>query len=126
MNERRCHRSTNPAEAAHLLLATAARRAGHAALVLADSDGLVITDNGSALDADVVAAVAPLATESVPKVEGMISLVTRGESLRVWDFEMEGRTYYLVGVGGPENSPKGIFDSLQRILMRPSLVELAA
>jgi hypothetical protein len=125
MNERRCHRSTDPAEAAHLLLATTARRSGYAALALADSDGLLITDDRSGLDTEAVAAVAPLARQSTPHTEGLLALVTRGEAVRIWDFQMEGRTYYLVGVGGPASCPKGIFESLQRILLRPSL-ELAA
>lgn len=122
MTERRRERSTTPAEAARLFLKAVAREQGHTALALADSDGLLIADNGPDLDTEAVAAVAPLAWgHRAGAASGLLGLVTRGAPLRVWDIEMEGRTYFLAAVGGADKRPKGAARSLERILLRPSL-----
>ena len=126
MNERRCNRSPDPIAAAHCLLAAAVRTHGHAALALADRDGLLIADSGSTLDLEAVAAIAPLAANGSPQTHGFLALVTRGEPLRVWDFQMQGHTYFLVGLGGGADCPAGITRSLCRIMATPSIVDVAA
>lgn len=114
MNDRRIQRSRVPTVAARLLLQAASRRGGHVALALVDHDGLLIADDDSALDLEAVAAITPLATNnSAP--DGLLGLVTRGEQLHVWDFELEGASYYLAAVGGTSSCPSGTAEGLRRI-----------
>lgn len=127
MTERRFNRSDVPAEAARLYLQALASRRGHSALTLADSDGLLIADNNPGVDTEAVAAIAPLAWGHRPAASsGLLGLVTRGESLRVWDIEMDGRTYYLAALGGEASRPEEAASGLERILLRPSILALAA
>lgn len=126
MNERRCHRSPDPIAAVHCLLAASARKYGHSALALADRDGLLIADSGSDLDIEAMAAIAPLAANGSVQTHGFLALVTRGAPLRVWDFQMQGHTYFLVGLGGDATCPVGITGALRRIFATPSIVDAAA
>lgn len=122
MTERRRLRSNTPAEAARLFLQTIASAQGHVAVALADSDGLLIADNAPDLDTEAVAAVAPLAWgHHANAASGLLGLVTRGAPLRVWDIEMEGRTYFLAAIGGADRRPQHAAETLERILLRPSL-----
>ena len=126
MNERRCNRSLDPIAAAHHLLASAARTSGHTALALVDRDGLLIADSGSDLDIEAVAAIAPLAAQGSAQPQGFLALVTRGAALRIWDFQMQGDTYFLVGLGGGAACPTGVTPALVRILATPSIIDVAA
>lgn len=126
MNERRCNRSLDPIAAAHRLLASAAQTSGHTALALVDRDGLLIADSGSNLDIEAIAAIAPLAAKGTLQPHGFLALVTRGAPLRVWDFQMQGHTYFLVGLGGDSTCPVGVTPALVRILATPSIVDIAA
>jgi hypothetical protein len=122
MNERRCNRSTDPIAAAHCLLASAAHTSGHIVLALVDQDGLLIADSGSDIDIEAVAAIAPLAAHGSLQPQDFLALVTRGATLRVWDFQMQGHTYFLVGLGGGAACPSGVTPALLRILAPPSII----
>lgn len=115
-SERRVRRSERPVEAARLYLDAAAARHHYRALTLADAQGLVVVDTPSPIDSEALAAVAPLAEELPGEtVDGLLGLVTRGESLRVRAFELGGASMYLAAVGGDGAPPPEAEAAMQRI-----------
>jgi hypothetical protein len=115
--ERRKRRSLEPFEAARLYLEHLALRADFAALALADGDGLLIAGTRLGLDAEAVAAVAPLAAaDPGAEQEGLLALVTRGLPLNVWGVDLDGIPCFLAGVGGDPRSVGDAPASLRRIL----------
>ncbi len=114
--ERRQTRSDHPGEAARLYLDAVARRGAHRGMALADSDGLLVAGSTSELDIETMAAVAPIAVGSAGLDDGLLSLVTRGQPLHVWDVELLGEPYYLAAVGGDRELPTQAHDDLRRIL----------
>lgn len=116
MHDRRIHRSEVPQEAARLYLQAVGARGAHAALALADGDGLLIADApGDGVDTEAVAAVAPLAGQASHQPQGLLQLVTRGQAMHVWDVEIDGDVYFLAAVGGAADPPVGASATLQRI-----------
>jgi len=116
MTERRIQRSKVPAIAARLYLESAARRADYAALTVADEDGLVVVDAPGTINSEAVAAVAPLTHEQIPDLDGLLDMVTRGETLRVRPFTLDGAAMYLAAVGGDTEPSNDTIDAMQRIL----------
>lgn len=121
MNVRRTPQHDRPAEAAALYLDQAAQAGGHRALILVDSDGLLIVQNTTALDVESLAAISPLATRYTEERRGLLDLITRGEALHVWAIEMDGDPYFITAVGGVDTVPKDAESILSHILMRPLL-----
>jgi len=98
--ERRKHRSDKAAEAARLYLERVADDHALSALALADSQGLLVVGTRGDVDAEAVAAVAPLAAETPHEPRsGLLDLVTRGEPLKVWGVRLDGESFYLAAVG---------------------------
>ena len=116
MKDRRTQRSTDPIEAAELYLNAAAQRRDYRALALADSAGDLVARAHSNIDARAIAAVAPYAQDDPTVDSGLLSLVTRGQNLRVWDMTVSGEQYYLAAVGGSEMPPIEAERTLRRIL----------
>jgi hypothetical protein len=112
--ERRQARSENPEVAAGLFLRALASRGQHAALALADPDGLLLASAGT-LDVETVAAVAPLADQGSPLVDGLLGLVTRGAALHVWPVMVSGARCFLAAVGGDARQPSEAERTLNRI-----------
>lgn len=117
MEERRRQRSDHPTEAARLYLQAFARRNAHAAVALADADGLLVLGTPGEVDTEAVAAVAPLAAGSAGgRHDGLVDLVTRGRTLQVWGLELAGAPYFLAAVGGDAASAGDAPAALARIL----------
>ena len=116
MKERRTQRSNDPLEAAEMYLNAAAQRRDYRALALANSDGSLVAQANTRLDARAIAAVAPYAQEAEVDHSGLVGIVTRGHNLRVWDVEVSGDQYYLAAVGGSEQPPSEAERTLRRIL----------
>lgn len=115
--ERRKSRSERPAEAARLYLEQLAARQAFAAVALADADGLLIAGTRDRVQAEAVAAIAPLAaTDPDGARGGLLDLVTRGQPLRVWGFDLEGTPCFLAAVGGAVVRPAEAEATLRRIL----------
>ena len=115
MNERRSRRSEIPGIAANYYLEAIAARAGHEAVALSDSDGLLLADTGARSACEAMAAVAPLADDTRVDVDGLLGLVTRGQPLHVWPVEMQGAQYFVAAVGGRSERPKNVQATLNRI-----------
>ena len=116
MKERRTQRSNDPLEAAEMYLNAAAERRDYRALALANSDGSLVAQADSRLDARAIAAVAPYAQDAESGNAGLVGLVTRGQDLRVWDMQVSGDQYYLAAVGGSDQPPSEAERTLRRIL----------
>ena len=116
MKDRRTQRSNDPLEAAEMYLNAAAERRDYRALALANSDGNLVAQANSRLDARAIAAVAPYAQETEGGNAGLVGLVTRGQDLRVWDMQVSGDQYYLAAVGGSDQPPSEAERTLRRIL----------
>lgn len=115
--ERRRSRSNEPAEAARLYLERLADRRAHAALALADADGLLIAGTRGGLDVEALAAVAPLAAAEPGAAHGgLLDLVTRGRPLHVCGVDLDGTPCFLAAVGGEPPAPDETGPSLRRIL----------
>jgi hypothetical protein len=112
--ERRRLRSENPEMAAELYLQSLASRGQHTTLALADPDGLLLAATGP-IDAEAVAAVAPLADSGSAVVDGLLGLVTRGAPLHVWPVTVAGARCYLAAVGGAAATPIDAEAALNRI-----------
>ena len=112
--ERRQRRSADPTVAAVLFLQAVASRGRHASVALADHDGLLLAGAG-VLDAEAVAAVAPLVDQGHSAADGLLGLVTRGAPLHVWPLDLAGARCYLAAVGGLEAPPADAEPTLNRI-----------
>lgn len=114
--ERRIRHSERPVEAARLYLDAAAERHRYSALTLADAQGLLVVESNTAIDSEALAAVAPL-VDDLPHetVDGLLGLVTRGETLRVRPFELGGASMYLAAVGGDGTPSADAEAAMQRI-----------
>ncbi len=115
--ERRMERSAQPNVAAQLYLKAFAQRRDHERVALADRDGLVVVATDNDLDTEAVAAIAPIYRQNTNAQDGLLSLMTRGAPLRVWDVELDGEAYYLAAVGGDEGTPTHTGTDLTRILL---------
>ena len=120
--ERRRARSDKPTEALGLYLEATAKKTAHRALTLVDEEGDVFADVPGGLNTQAIAAVAPLAQPGVIPSHGLLDLITRGESLRVCDFEVGGRQFYLAAVGEAE-VPKGDIENAVRRIMEAQLAD---
>jgi hypothetical protein len=120
--ERRKRRSDRPIEATRLYLEHLAARGAFSALALADADGLLIAGTRGGVDAETVAAVAPLvAADPHADPGGLLRLVTRGQPLRIWDVDLDGAPCFLAGVGGDPAAAGDAAHALRRILVtRPA------
>jgi hypothetical protein len=115
--ERRQRRSEQPIEATGLYLEHLAARGAFSALALADADGLLIAGTRGPVDAETVAAVAPLvAADPHADPGGLLRLVTRGQPLRLWDVDIDGVPCFLAGVGGDPTTATDAAASIRRIL----------
>ena len=113
--ERRARRSNQPLEAATYYLDALARRRLHAAVALADADGLLLAGSECSLDTEAIAAIAPLAQGSA--AGGLLDLVTRGQQVHVWPIEMPGAgELFVAAVGGPDDAPESLNADITRIL----------
>lgn len=112
--ERRQRRSENPEIAAELYLQALATRGQHTTVALADPDGLLLAATGP-IDAEAVAAVAPLADTGSAVVDGLLGLVTRGAALHVWPLHVAGARCFLAAVGGEGATPPDAEKTLNRI-----------
>ncbi len=117
VGERRKHRSDRPMEATRLYLEQLADRGAFSALALADADGLMIAGTRGSVDAETVAAIAPLvAADPHADPGGLLRLVTRGQPLRIWDVDLGGVPCFLAGVGGDPSTANDAATSIRRIL----------
>lgn len=115
--ERRRNRSSAPVEATRLYLESLAVRQRWSAAALADRDGLLIAGTDAPIDAEALAAVAPIAADliDVPR-DGLLDLVTRGQTLHVWEVLLDDTLCYLAAVGDGESSSADAVIALERIL----------
>jgi hypothetical protein len=114
--ERRKERSSDTREAANLYLEAAAQRREFQALALANTEGEVIAEASSTLNASALAAIAPFALEGIVPTDGLLQFVTRGEMLRLWNIDLGGELYHLMGVGGEALTSTMMEQDLVRIL----------
>ena len=116
--ERRIRRSEQTTVALGYYLESLAGRQSWDAVALADDDGLLLGGAGGSIDAEGIAAVAPVAARGMAHPpEGFLGLVTRGRPLQVWGLALDGQPFHLAAVGGTHSSPPGeMWGTLGRIL----------
>ena len=122
--ERRIKRSENPIEATKHLLTQAKSRRSYQALNLTNADGELFVGAPTELNNTAISMVVPVAGEGNHLDRGLLSLVTKGDGLRIWRIPLEQEHVYLCAVGGSDDYPQATIQSIQRILeQRPSTSE---
>ena len=114
--DRRKNRSSDATEAANLYLSAAAKRRAFRALALANPEGEVVAEANSGVSGAALAAIAPFADEGTVPVDGLLQFVTGGQSVRLWNLNVDGHQLHLMGVGGSHVARSQVENDLQRIL----------
>jgi hypothetical protein len=98
--ERRTHRSDDPLEALSLQLAATAERSACAALILAETGGLTVTEFGADPASEEIAALAPTLSRGGRRWHGAIRTSQGDRLVTVAPVEGRGRELLLCAVGG--------------------------
>lgn len=114
--DRRNNRSSNPVEATRHLLTQAKSKRAYEALNVTRSNGECVVGAPSQIDNQALSMIAPLAGEGDHQDNGFLSLVTKGNALKVWKIPLDSDDVFLCAVGGPREYPSSTISAIQRIL----------